>query len=353
METWGFEEFLSTVYMCVTFAALVNVVDYAEPELSRRAAGVTDRLLRMLALHTFKGGIIAPQGRVYRGILYPFSAGAMALMNAADPAQPWDLGEGWLAFQATSSYRFPADLKQLMADTASLTYVTGNARIVLEKHEDWCLTSVQIPREPFVRWPSDRAFVKAYNERFHGTTCFQPGGYGYQQHLWTAALDGEAAVFINHPGSAEEGGDMRPGYWHGNGVFPALKQEGSLLGMIYEIPEEYPLHYIHLYCPECRFEEIRREGNWLLLRKGQGYIGLWSSVPMEPWQGMNANCEQRMWGSEIAAVCLCAGREAGSLENFAETARLLNPRFDPRTKTLRAGSLELTWKQGNDRTQYL
>ena len=353
VETWGFEEFLSTVYMCVTFAALVNVVDYAEPELSRRAAGVTDRLLRMLALHTFKGGIIAPQGRVYRGILYPFSAGAMALMNAADPAQPWDLGEGWLAFQATSSYRFPADLKQLMADTASLTYVTGNARIVLEKHEDWCLTSVQIPREPFVRWPSDRAFVKAYNERFHGTTCFQPGGYGYQQHLWTAALDGEAAVFINHPGSAEEGGDMRPGYWHGNGVFPALKQEGSLLGMIYEIPEEHPLHYIHLYCPECRFEEIRREGNWLLLRKGQGYIGLWSSVPMEPWQGMNANCEQRMWGSEIAAVCLCAGREAGSLENFAETARLLTPRFDPRTKTLRAGSLELTWKQGNDRTQYL
>ena len=74
---------------------------------------------------------------------------------------------------------------------------------------------------------------------------------------------------------------------------------------------------------------------------------------MEPWQGMNANCEQRMWGSEIAAVCLCAGREAGSLENFAETARLLNPRFDPRTKTLRAGHLELTWKQGNDRTQYL
>lgn len=150
-------------------------------------------------------------------------------MNAADPAQPYDLGEGWLAFQATSHYRFPSDLKALMADTASLNYTTGNARIVLEKQEDWCLTSVQIPREPFDRWenetekpdadPSSHAFVKSYNERFHGTTCFQPGGYGYQQHLWTAALDGEAAVFVNHPGSTSRAGICAPATGTETGCF--------------------------------------------------------------------------------------------------------------------------------------
>ena len=363
VETWGFEEFHSTVYMCVTFAALINVIDYAAPEISRRASDLTDRMLRMLADHTFGGGIIAPQGRVYRSVLYPFRAGAMALMNLADPEQPYDYGEGWLGFYATSSYRFPAYLKERMRKPVSLNYTSGNARIILEKQEDWCLTSVQSPRETFDRWvngirqegadPSSHAFVKSYNECFHGTTCFQPGVYGYQQHLWYAALDGAAAVFINHPGSASEGGDMRPGYWHGNGVFPALKQEGCRLGLIYRIPEEYPFHYVHLYCPECRFDEVRRSGSWILLRKGQGFIGLWANVPFEPWTGMNNHCEQRLWGSEIACFCLCAGREIGNMDAFEAQVLSLHPAYQPETGVLTAGDYQLTYVSGQDDTQYL
>lgn len=363
VETCGFEEFLSTVYMCVTFAALLNAVDYTEDAISRRAAQITDRLLEMLALHTFKGGIIAPQGRVYRGALYPFNTGAMALMNLIDPAQPYDFGEGWLGFYATSGYRLPEGLKEKMSQPVSASYATGNARIVLEKHADWCLTSVQCPREPFTRWentvrqpgadPSSHAFVKSYNECFHGTTCFQPGGYGYQQHLWYAALDGEAVIFVNHPGSASEGGDMRPGYWHGNGVFPALKQEGAALGLIYRIPEEHPLHFIHLYCPECRFDEVLRRDSWLLLRKGRGYIGFWSSAPLEPWNGVNFHCEQRMRGSEIACLCLCAGAEIADMGQFMQKALDMQPAYHPDTRTLTAKGYTLQWIQGSDDTQYL
>ena len=363
VETWGFEEFHSTVYMCVTFAVLINVIDYGAADLSARAARLTDQMLRMLADHTFGGGIIAPQGRVYRNVLYPFRAGAMALMNLADPEQPYDYGEGWLGFYATSSYTFPADLKERMRKPVSLSYTSGNARIILEKQEDWCLTSVQSPREPFRRWtngirqpdadPSSHAFVKSYNECFHGTTCFQPGVYGYQQHLWYAALDGAAAVFINHPGSSSEGGDMRPGYWHGNGVFPALKQEGARLGLIYRIPEAYPFHYVHLYCPECRFDEVRRSGEWLLLRKGTGYIGLWSSVPFEPWTGVNDHCEQRLWGDEIACFCLCAGREVRDMDAFEKQAMSLRPAYEPEEGLLTAGDYRLTYVQGLDDTQYL
>ena len=363
VETWGFEEFHSTVYMCVTFAALINLVDYGGREISARAAALTDQLLRQLADHTFKGGIIAPQGRVYRGVLYPFRAGAMALMNLADPAQPYDFGEGWLGFYATSRYLFPADLKVRMSSPASLNYVSGNARILLEKQEDWCLTSVQIPREPFERWeneirkpeadPGSHGFVKSYNECFHGTTCFQPGVYGYQQHLWYAALDGQAVVFVNHPGSPSEGGDMRPGYWHGNGVFPALKQQGNLLGCVYRIPDTHPLHFVHAYCPECRFDEVRREGNWLLLRRGQGYIGLWASLPFEPWTGLDAQVEQRLWGSEVACLCVCAGREVPDLDAFAKLAQALQPAYDIGTATLQAGDFSLTYVPGADDTQYL
>lgn len=361
VEQNGYEEFLSGVYTCVTFVALLHLVDFAEPEISRRVTKLTDKLITELALHVFKGGLIAPQGRVYRGVLYPFSAGAMALINIADPSQPWSYGEGWLSFAATSRYRMPESVATLIRDPVSTVYQTGNAEIVLEKREDWCLTSVRSPRESFLRWenaalnpdadPSSHAFVKGYNECFHGTTDFQPGVYGYQQHLWYAALDGAAILFVNHPGSSTEGGDMRPGYWHGNGVMPALQQQENVLGMIYRIPEEHPFHYIHLYCPECRFEEVTQKDDWLIVRKGSGWIGFWSSVPMSPWEGEVSRCERRMWGDEIACVCVCGGREYPDRESFLSYLKTLQPCY--MQDTLTAGALQVVWKPGKDRTQYL
>lgn len=362
VEKYGFEEFLSTVYMCVTFAAIINVIDFSEPEISQRATKVTDKLLEMLSLHTYKSGIVAPQGRVYRGVLYPFAQGAMALMNLIDPRLPYEYGEGWLGFYATSKYRIPDHLVALMEQEVSTTYTTGNSRIVLEKHPDWLLTSVASPREDaFDRWenetlredadPSTHSFVKSYNECFHGTTCFEPGTCGYQQHMWHAALDGEAAIFVNHPGSTSEGGDMRPGYWHGNGVMPAVKQQGNTLGMIYRIPEDFPIHYIHLYAPECRFEEVRKEDGWMFLRKGTGYLAFWSSVEMEAWNGMNFGCEQRMYGDDIACLCICGGREHQDMQAFIDSCKAVRPAYE--NGVLTAGNLHVDYVPGNDKTQFL
>lgn len=94
LEELGFEEFLSTVYMNVTFAALLNIYDYAEESISKRAQGVIDRLLHDLSLHTFDGSIIAPMGRVYRSVITPSKQGAQALMNLVNPKVPTTFGEG-------------------------------------------------------------------------------------------------------------------------------------------------------------------------------------------------------------------------------------------------------------------
>src|SRR5699024_4555938 len=120
---------------------------------------------------------------------------------------------------------------------------SGNGKIMIEKNEDYILTSVQSPREEtYNRWENihilknenidmdTHEYTKSMNECFHGTTFFGPGIYGYQQHMWYAGLDPEAVLFVNHPGASSENTKSRPGYWDGNGVMPALKQVHGMLG---------------------------------------------------------------------------------------------------------------------------
>ena len=51
-------------------------------------------------------------------------------------------------FYASSHYPIPEGLVKLMEDDVETNYTTGNARVYLEKNDDYCLTSVASPREP-------------------------------------------------------------------------------------------------------------------------------------------------------------------------------------------------------------
>ncbi len=368
LDEYGFEEFLSTVYMNVTFACLLNIIDYADSEISRRAVRTTDRMLRMLASHTFDGSVIAPMGRVYRGILYPCRQGGQALMNLVNPAVPTSFGEGWLSYYATSSYRIPDDAAALMSDEIDTSYSTGNALVTLRKTISYCLTSVQSPRtDGFVRWtnctidPSSEAredshwYTKSFNERFHGTTFFQPGVFGYQQHMWTAALSCEAIAFVNHPGASCDDSSMRPGYWYGNGVMPALRQEGSLLGAIHVIPDDHPIRFTHVFLPRCKFDALEDSGHWVFARKGDGCLALWSSGALERYDDQLSDCELRVYDERCAYLCLVGSIvDEGSFEAFKSRARSYAPAFDRSEAVLNvSGRPYLKFVAAHDETQYV
>ncbi|MGL5435215.1 MAG: hypothetical protein ACRDBO_07415, partial [Lachnospiraceae bacterium] len=376
VEEHGFEEFLSTVYMCVTFAALLNVIDYSDQEISKRAVKVTDTLLRMLAKHTFDGSVLAPMGRVYGEVIHPFQQGAQALMNLIDPEVPFAYGEGWLGFYATSKYEIPRDLKASMQLPVKETYATGNALVYLDKQKDYCMTSVQSPRqdEGFKRWEnvtlkesadaggrinvqthhSTCEYTKSLNERFHGTTCFEPGVYGYQQHMWYAALDNETDVFTNHPGGSCENSSMRPGFWYGNGVMPAVCQKDNEIGIIYHIPGDHPIHFTHAYFPVVKFDETMIESQWLFGKKDNGYLALWCSLSMEPAADRLFGCEFRSYGDDVAYYCIC---ESGDLytdfTDFIHQVKKKAPTFDMDAKSLQAGLIFLCFTESADETQYI
>ncbi len=50
----------------------MNLIDFSgDAEMSRRAAALVDRIFVDLATQSFEGVTVAPQGRVYRNVLYP------------------------------------------------------------------------------------------------------------------------------------------------------------------------------------------------------------------------------------------------------------------------------------------
>ena len=123
--------------MSITFVALLNLIEFADLEISGKATKIADYLLTMLAKHTFDGVVVGPMGRVYKDVLYPFTQGAQALLNLIDSKAPYQFSEGWLGLYATSSYKIPKNLIDIMHQSTKETYTSENDHIHLNKQTNY------------------------------------------------------------------------------------------------------------------------------------------------------------------------------------------------------------------------
>ena len=363
----GFEEFCSSAYAPVTACALLSLIDFGPEDMARDARRVLDGMFRQLSLHVFDGMVIAPQGRVYRDVLTPWSQGTQALMNLALPGMRMQ-SSAWLGAFAMSGYRPPEDLTDIARRDRDMCYRCGKAEIYVFKRPEYMLTSCRSPRKLGGEWSSrayteedprrtgrfSYAYVRALNERFHGTTRFEPGTYGYQQHMMYAALKGGAISYVNHPGAPQDFSQLRPGYWNGNGVMPAALQEGARLMLIFALDGDHPVRFTHVYLPKARFDEVVSEDGFLFARKGDGYLSLWCSGPLVPFDGELTDCEYRCQSPRAAYVYRLGSRaEYGDFEAFRRFIASRRPAFDPESLMLEADGARLEYKKGHDDTQYL
>lgn len=323
-------------------------------------------MLKSFACHTFRGSIIAPQARIYRSVILPFTQSAQALIHLLNPETPVGNSE-WMVFLMNSKYRMPHHYASLMNGPLEMEYQTGNAWVKLEKQQDYMLTSVQSPRydEKPSFWENisfdDSAdiesnfYIKSFNERFHGTSRFEPGVQGYQQHMWYAALDNDTVVFTNHPGEMADDGGMRPGYWYGNGIMPAIKQQGNLLGVIYDIGEDHPIAFTHLFFPAGKFDSVSKDGQWLFGQKDGGYVAIWCSDVMVPHNDRLIDCEYRAYGTRMAYICQCGSKEEfESIGHFRDYCQTLSPAFDhSKLKLSASNGYTLASIRSENKTQYV
>lgn len=361
----GFDEFNSGGYFAVTFAGLLNVIDFCGPELSGMAWKAADKLVKATAIQTFCGVNLSPMGRVYREVLYPAGQDIQALIQLLDDRAPDAFCE-WMAALASSSYRLPREYAADMRQTVSAVYPQANARIHVEKCGDYMLTSVESPRTDGVDrvWENIREkadpdtgsflYAKSWNECFHGTTQFEPGVFGYQQHMWYGALDAETCIFVNHPGVSCDSASMRPGYWFGNGIMPALRQCDNILYAIYRIPESHPIPFTHLYWPSARMDGEAIRAGWRGGQKAGGYIAVWCSQKLIPHDDHLCGCEYRAESRDCAYLCVCGSRnEYRSLAEFLDACEALSPEYDESTGWLKTKKDSLRYVPCTNRTQYI
>ncbi|NCO37533.1 MAG: hypothetical protein COY42_17115 [Armatimonadetes bacterium CG_4_10_14_0_8_um_filter_66_14] len=305
VEARGYLEFLSSTYLPITVAALMNLVDFAaDDQLRRRAALQVDALLRDLARHSFDGVFVAPQGRVYRGILAPETSTAQALLSycttAAVPAHT-----GWAPFLASSPrYRPPSDLAELMRKPVSATLRHEKVVTRLEKTAGYMLCAGELKR-------GDLRSVGQFNAL--------AGAPGYQEHAWHATLGRRCHVFVNHPGAHFDLTMSRPGYWYGNGILPELSQRGSTLVARYDIPPSHPVNFTHAHWPSGEFTHEEVTDHWAFGAHGAGYIALWCSRPLRRHDEVLAGRELRADGRQATWICHCAEvADRGSFETFRD-----------------------------------
>ncbi len=323
IEAHGFREFLSSTYMPLTCAAVLNLVDYADEAMSKRAIHVVDGVFEMLAMHAFDGVTVGPQGRVYRGVLNPETSGTQAMLTYASKDAVLAYND-WLSFvSASMKYNLPDGIDALMQAAVSRKYRQASVEIQLVKKADFLLTSLQLPA----------SFQKAQAkvDPPHSAGGLLPGRQGYQQHLWHATLARDCHIFVNHPGASFDMSSSRPGFWYGNGILPHTEQDGAMVMQVFNIPDWHPIPFTHAHWPSEIFDQQTAEGQWAFGKKGNGCMALWCSAPLTVGSEVLTNRELRADGQQVAWVGMCG---SGDLDDFAASCRARQPAFDAASLTL-------------------
>ncbi len=181
---------------------------------------------------------------------------------------------------------------------------------------------------------------------------YKKGYGGDQQSIWSAVMDEESIVFTTHPVASKSG---TPDYWTGSGNLPRVGQYENVAIILYEIstaPGLYVTHdleYTHAWFPKDKFDTVAQSGNWIIGKRNDGYIGLWSqNKPTWVKSGEYADKEIIAEGKRNIWICEMGSRkEYGTFDNFIETISDSKVKAESLSITYHSpsqGELEFGWE---------
>lgn len=181
---------------------------------------------------------------------------------------------------------------------------------------------------------------------------YRAGYGGDQQHIWQATLSPDAVCFTTHPGSEE---DTSAGYWVGSGSLPRVAQVENVLVAVYRISRKPGIYltnrlfFTHAWFPRDRFNEVVERDGWILGRKGDGYIALYSQNGYR-WQTEGEDSGREVIAPGQRNIWICEmGRKSvdGEFDRFVEKICSAPLTFRGQTVSYRSpsrGPIEFGWR---------
>jgi len=327
----GFSAWDTPEVVADNLTALCYLIDFSKSEPVWGLASVLmDKLLFSLALNSYKGAFGSTRGsahsRSVKSCLLDATSGISRVL--------WGLGifnaniSGAVSIAQMSKYAMPAILADIAAGLPA---------------EMWSREQCGAGH------PVNKVTYRTPNGMLSSAQDYQPGQPGDRQHIWQATLGPNCVVFTNHPGCSNEKEERAPNFWRGNGVLPRVAQWKDALIAIYQLPADDPLGYTHAYFPFANFDEVNQKGNWVFGRKGNSFIALTASAPIETiYQGRTAKRELRVSGAQTIWLCqLGSTTQDGEFTAFQKkvsTASLGVEGLKVEWQTLRGDVLSFGWQ---------
>jgi len=157
-----------------------------------------------------------------------------------------------------------------------------------------------------------------------GAQDHKKGENGGQELIWQATLDKQAYVLTNSPGGyTQDLSQMFVGGWKPRGTFHKnvgilqydrevmpFEAEAAIFALNLVMGYKF---YTHAYFPKWAFDEVIEDGKWIMGKKGNGYVALYTYEPAFWATGY----ELRSWGQKNAYIVeMGSVEEFGSFENF-------------------------------------
>lgn len=336
--TSGFSEFDSNAYLAIDALALVALVDHAADEdLRRRAEALLDKILLTLACNSWRGTHGSAHGRSYtptlRASCLEETASIMWLF--------WGMG-------ALNEATLPAT-----ALATSTAYVLPQAirAIASDPDHDWTGTQhyrgdYAMERDLLTRSYASTVVVRrGRGGMVSSVQDYRVGLPGLQEHVWGVTLPGALQVWATNPAAANHGSHTRPSGWVGHRVLPRVRQHDRTVIALHrgdDLAER-----VHLWFPAARLDEWESHGDWLVGRKGDGFVAVATPggcAPVttgdEAWQS---------WVPREAPLLVARHAHAGEFATLTDLVSSLPPlTWLTEDSGVRVGavdgpSLELTW----------
>lgn len=299
----GFDEPHSDSYLPVTLSALLvlrEVLPMEEYPLRNMVNVLLDFMTFIFAVSNFDGVMATPRGRSYnkplRSRLSSSTNGLFWLYFGNAPANV-NFAHQEMAF---SYYVPPKALCELADNFTPATFTFKEGIMHFDKHN----ADFTIRRTP-------EYMIGGVRDHNVGM-C--------DMHFISAmiVLPGDISLFFSSPNNVAEGSGLRPDYWAGQAFLPRVLMHGRTLAVVWHNVNNPDIWMTHCHFNARKFDEVVSEAGWTFGRKGESYVGIYSSTPHSfRREGAYAGRELISDGNETVWLAECGSkREDGSFEDF-------------------------------------